>query len=980
MISLKDYYKYKLLFLKNQRGLTCYHCTENDTTRYVQVLRDHNIAFRLIELSGDWPGQALSDDGETVQELVLICRLSRSGFTDVADKIMRNLIYPAYHKGITISFFSSYADGEYNPDPFTADMIHTDMADLQRKLYAEQFFIIMHAANFRCNADEKQDYGDITLKYQPEDELLKKTGEKIPVSQQCVNDNDRFKDIEYNDGGKRTAIEFYSRFNPADSVENVNSKAPNNTIHVNAFRSSQIKINQLRRWENVLTDKPVMSLDSLQTAAVQHISGPIRVMAPAGAGKTRVLINRIIYLISLGVNPDGILALAFNKKAAEEMRSRLTAQNIPVADSLQDSGVVVRTFHSLGYEMMQRFDGWSFNPDEHKVLMRSLLEEAVKKHLTLAKLRNRDALKPFEDMLVRFKTELPDYMDMHDNPETSAYPAIFDTMLESQIRHQCMNYDDMLYMTLRYLITDPEFRREMQSRFEFIMVDEFQDLNQAQLWLMKLLSAPQDNLFVVGDDDQMIYGWRGAEVKHILEFGEHYSTAATCILECNYRSHQAVIRHSRRLIEHNRKRVFKDIKPRQDAPEGLFDAHLSDSLLSQAKKAGEWIRSIHDGNHCRWSEFAVLYRYHVYQTPVALILDQLNIPHSPVNHSYLFRSHPGRDLYSYLSVLLNPEKASREDLQRILKRPNKYITNLTIHRAVDWPSLLSLRNVPSDDINHNRNKNLIPFIESLLSFQEEVKQQGLSPCMFLTGLDRKYRLSAFYREYGQPVNEREQAGDDIIWNVILSVSQTFSDLTSFYGFIGDALYAETAPTAAGSNTDQVQLTTIHRTKGNEYRFVICYNVSDRVTENEEQIEEERRVCYVAATRGIESVLVTAPEEHYAVFVPELALNPDLKKFRDRYIYRSVRRCLNKLKKSADYKPITALKKFMRPVNYMNLLDSVNKFILKQRSITLPDPAAKGSGLPLNHLYELRDYLTEIKFRKMFKKRKKRKMFDLFKKK
>ena len=420
-----------------------------------------------------------------------------------------------------------------------------------------------------------------------------------------------------------------------------------------------------------------------QREAVASVSGPIRVLAPAGSGKTKTLVNRILHLLNQGIAAERILALAFNKKARDEMQDRLERRGA--------EGVEVRTFHSFGYEIVREGSGWTFGGSTQKKTAKALMRAAILEHTQLPGLRNQDPLEAFLDGLRRAKMELPALSTVTVEYGDKLYPLepIFHSYLKKQLSDNFMDFDDMIYLAVRLLLENSALRRTYQSRFEFVLVDEFQDLNEAQLLLLQIIGLPENNIFAVGDDDQMIYGFRGADVKHIVEFEKRFPVASSRVLNTNYRSSRMIVRHTNWLIRHNRERVSKDIQPRRDAQPGRFEVTGGDSLLEQATFAANWLAEHKKQNKRDWKDYAVLYRYNAYQFPVALMLDALGIPHSPVATQPLFQSSVGMDVYSYLQVMLFPNEANASDFERILKRPNKYLTNQLIAQGKDWISFLA---------------------------------------------------------------------------------------------------------------------------------------------------------------------------------------------------------------------------------------------------------------------------------------------------
>jgi superfamily I DNA/RNA helicase/very-short-patch-repair endonuclease len=283
-------------------------------------------------------------------------------------------------------------------------------------------------------------------------------------------------------------------------------------------------------------------LDTSQQAAVATISGPIRVLAPAGSGKTKTLVNRILHLLNRGIAAERILALAFNKKAKDEMQDRLERRGV--------RGVEVRTFHSFGYEIVREGSGWTFGGSTQKKTAKALMKSAILEHTQLPGLRNQDPLDAFLAGLRRAKMELPALSTVTVEYGEKIYPLepIFHSYLKKQVSASFLDFDDMIYLAVRLLLENSSLRHIHQSRFEFVLVDEFQDLNEAQLLLLQIIGLPENNIFAVGDDDQMIYGFRGADVKHIVEFEKRFPIASTHVLNTNYRSSRMIVRHTGWLI------------------------------------------------------------------------------------------------------------------------------------------------------------------------------------------------------------------------------------------------------------------------------------------------------------------------------------------------------------------------------------------------------------------------------------------------
>lgn len=617
-------------------------------------------------------------------------------------------------------------------------------------------------------------------------------------------------------------------------------------------------------------------LDEAQVNAIRQLYGPVRVLAPAGSGKTKTLINRIIHLVNEGVATHRILALAFNKKAAQEMVERLLQRGVAIAGNLDEEGVTVRTFHALGYEILRRHTGWRYQNDDGEKRCRQLLQTAAEKVLRLPVLRNQDPAAGLLASLTAVKTDLPEWEEMRTeiNGEPFPFKDIFAHYLQLQSAQGYVNFDDMIYWPLRLLLEDAELRRTIQQRFHFVLVDEFQDLNRSQLLLMQLLSMPHNNLFVVGDDDQMIYGWRGADVQNILNFAEHYRGAATYTLETNYRSTRQVIDHSKWLIAHNRRRVAKDIHPTATAAEGEFTVALHSSLWAQAKKAVEWILLRRKQETNGWSDFAVLYRYHVYQYLLAVLLDSYKIPHTFVDHRGLMQTAVGRDVYSYLTVLFFPQAAGEKEWSRVLKRPNKFLTNSLIRTITSWEALEQAAWDPA--VSERERLVLQEWLRQVGSFRRMDPNTAKAPDL-LQQVVTVFDLRPFYAGLPSVYGAADEAGQEVVLDVLIEVSAASDNLSEFYQQLGSTGPGDPVDVRGGdASVPQVTLATIHASKGKEFPHVVLFHLAhDYRSRSDPEWEEERRVTYVGVTRAIRTLLITAPEKEYSDFLIEVSLNPGL---------------------------------------------------------------------------------------------------------
>jgi DNA helicase-2/ATP-dependent DNA helicase PcrA len=610
-------------------------------------------------------------------------------------------------------------------------------------------------------------------------------------------------------------------------------------------------------------------LDQSQAAAAGHGPGPMRVLAPAGSGKTKTLVNRVCNLVNTGVVPERILPLAFNRKAAAEMNVRLEGKHL--------GRVRARTLHSLGYEIVRSGSRLSFEAGTESALTRKLLKEAFQALHVAGTPTEGDLFERSIELLSAAKMDLLPLgrMTVSLNGAAAPFGPVFTRFLELQKERGFMNYDDMIYFAVLILLDNDAMRRRYQEEYRYILVDEFQDLNRAQILLLQMLALPENNLFVVGDDDQMIYGWRGATVRNIIDFPRIHACARECALSTNYRSSVRIVTHAGWLIGRNRERVPKSVVPRGGAPRGEFEILLHAGLWEQAQSAAEWIMMKKEATSSRWRDTAVLFRYNALQFTVALALDRKNIPHTRLEGSRLFDSRAGRDVAAWLNVLLFPGSAGREDLERILRRPERLLRRSLIERLESWHDLEMLPGTGA--MTGQEEGALREFLLRVRTFR--LRAPLLSSHELIEELDGMIHLRRSYDRTGVASSDPDQADDGTYLDVISAVSRTFPAAADFLAHIEASRRDPPAPQSMSAcpperpEQDEVVLSTIHRAKGNEFSRVVFFDLSRRHRPGEGEMEEERRVTYVGLTRAKDSLLVTANGRRQSPFLREAALDP-----------------------------------------------------------------------------------------------------------
>lgn len=894
-MSPKLYFENIDYYFTRGRGIAVFNCSSNVASSFLENLKNRDYKGVRIDVSSLISSQNVSEIQFDKCDYCFVYQdKNNSELSKIIEFLINKFIFPFFFRGKPIFYFSVLDKSEYIIN-IQSGLIHTNYNFVVQQLLIEQLDRIIDQVCFNFSSPEFLTQNRTQYLYTPiekimSDELMRSNLEFTPQVKLGRFQVDFLVEIGQNkiivecDG-----LDYHNPYKDKERDKELN-RYGYKIFHFTGseiYRDIKNCIDIIKNYSSEQSSPKFnidSDLDDSQKKALNHISGPIRVLAPAGSGKTKTLINRIANLINEGVNPNKILALAFNKRAAEEMKKRLSDKRISVAEKLSDEGVVVKTFHSFGYEIIQEELGWKFNGQTENNETRRLLKSAISNYYELQSRRNKDPLDIFLDALRRTKMELPhiDEVVVEDNGVFIPFKNILNEYQRLQTKSNFFNFDDMIYLALRLILKNNILRRALQNKFEYILIDEFQDLNKAQILLMQILALPQNNLFIVGDDDQMIYGWRGAEIYHILKFNERYAESEDCTLSTNYRSNKRIVNHSKWLIDHNLERVKKNIHPRPEKPAGKFDIKLSESMWHQAYDIVKWILELKENERYNWQDFAVLFRYNTFQFILAMLLDGHKIPHTPVDNRRLFQKSVGKDIFSYLRIILFPLEATSDDYSRILKRPNRSLSNEVINHITGWEFFI---NSPSmNGLQQWQINKLLDVVKKIQLIQNHLTSLRNKPSSILSMLSEEFSLKEFYQDQTKKNIELDEAAEDILLEVIINIAKEFQDIESFYGHIYHSIFDEIndAVITEDGNSNKVVLSTIHKTKGNEFINVAYFNLmkNEHLSEQSD-IEEERRVTYVGITRAIKNIIITAPNNvEYSNFLKELAFNPEFNNISD----------------------------------------------------------------------------------------------------
>ena len=612
-------------------------------------------------------------------------------------------------------------------------------------------------------------------------------------------------------------------------------------------------------------------LNEPQREAVYHTDGPLLILAGAGSGKTRVLTHRIAYLIGeRGVNPWNILAITFTNKAAEEMRQRV--------DNLVGFGaesVWVSTFHSACVRILRRFIdrlGYEnhftiYDTDDQKTLIK---EVCRKVDVDTKVFKERSLLSAISS--AKNEMILPDEFELNAGGDFAKMKiAKVYREYEAQMRaNNALDFDDLLVKTVQLLQTQPDVLESYQERFRYIMVDEYQDTNTVQFQLVSLLAGKYKNLCVVGDDDQSIYKFRGANIRNILDFEHEFPDAKVIKLEQNYRSTGNILNAANSVIANNRGRKEKSLWTENGEGE-LIRLRQFDTAFDEADFIGEDIKSaVRQGGS--YNDSAVLYRTNAQSRLLEEKFIAMNIPYKIVGGVNFYARKEIKDLLSYLKTIDN----ASDDLavRRILNVPKRGIGLTSIGRVQDYADMMNLsfydalrvvEEVPSIGRAAGKINDFVSFIQGLKSKAEAYTVRET--------LEEVIELTGYVKELEAEKTEEAQARIENI-DELISKTESFQEAMEEAGQPAtlSAFLEEIALVAdidsVDPDQDYVLLMTLHSAKGLEFPNVFIVGMEDGVfpgyasiwSGDPSDIEEERRLCYVGITRAMKELTLTCAKQ------------------------------------------------------------------------------------------------------------------------
>lgn len=616
-------------------------------------------------------------------------------------------------------------------------------------------------------------------------------------------------------------------------------------------------------------------LNKEQKQAVTTVEGPLLVLAGAGTGKTRVITFRIAWMLDNGIDPEKILALTFTNKAAREMKERIGE----LVSAEHAKRLTVGTFHSFCVRILrQEIKSLNYLPSFTIVDIQDQ-ESLIKQAAAQTGFSGKDDFKAasIAAYISSQKNRLVDYRQAKKTADTTheaSFAYIYEhyqTLLETQ---NMLDFDDMLLLTHELFCRFPDILEKYRERYHYLLVDEYQDTNHAQFQIVKLLCGERCNLCVVGDDDQSIYGWRGADVGNILKFDSvHFPNARKITLEQNYRSTNTILQAANAVISGNTERHSKNLWSANGEGEKLIVAACEDGE-DEADFISNYLLQEHDGKRIPFSDFAILYRSNHLSRLIEIALRRSGIPFRLVGGQEFFQRREIKDAVAYLKLLVNP----REDQSflRILSVPPRGLGEKAVNRLKELKaaSFLPFSVLLGEDA----------FLTSLTG-KARGEAEALAGCLGkyrevfnepggLSMKVRKFLEEAGYLKCFQKLYKNYEEAEKRMENVesflssIVEFELKSVEPPSLMDYLESyALLEENDRTEEDDNGDAVTLSTIHAAKGLEYQFVFLPAMERGIFPNERSMiegggkcDEEMRLFYVALTRARRRLLLTFSRE------------------------------------------------------------------------------------------------------------------------
>lgn len=621
-------------------------------------------------------------------------------------------------------------------------------------------------------------------------------------------------------------------------------------------------------------------LNERQREAVEHVDGPLMIVAGAGSGKTKVLTTRIAYLMHHGVDAFNILALTFTNKAAAEMKERVEH----ILGNSEARNLYIGTFHSVFARMLRAEAnklGYPnnftiYDTDDAKSVLKSIIQDMKldDKHYKPNYVYNR--ISAAKNSLVDSVTYKQDFHIQQEDARSNRplIGEIYQAYAKRCFKNGAMDFDDLLFKMYQLLTHFPEVLAKYQHRFRYILIDEYQDTNLAQYQIIKMLGAVHENICVVGDDAQSIYSFRGATVQNILQFQDDYEDVKVVKLEQNYRSTQAILNVANTIISNNKNQIPKELWTSNVEGEKIkLVRTLTDN--DEGRFVADAITEMKLRNHYMNKDFAILYRTNAQSRSFEESLRRMNIPYKLIGGISFYQRKEIKDYLAYLRIVVNP--LDEENVKRIINYPARSIGKTTVDKlmiaanqmdktfweVLQFPEMAGLKGASAAAVEN--------FVNMIRGFQTMLEAGNAYDLAFAVG-KRTGLVAELYNDKSVEGLARYENVQELL-NSIKEFTETPDEEGELRDKnLGSYLQQITLLTDADQdkdeNADAVKLMTIHAAKGLEFPCVFNVGLEENLFPSamsmydRADLEEERRLFYVAVTRAKERLWVTYATSRY----------------------------------------------------------------------------------------------------------------------
>lgn len=617
-------------------------------------------------------------------------------------------------------------------------------------------------------------------------------------------------------------------------------------------------------------------LNPEQLKAVQHKEGPLLVLAGAGSGKTRIVTFRIVNLIESGVDPHQILAVTFTNKAAEEMKQRI----LQLTKGHRFSQfITLCTFHSLGVRILREsitLLGYKnnfviYDEDDSEKLLKNCLNYLNIKSSADSK---TSQTKIFRNLISQAKNQLVAPENIHskdyDHEALKLFPEVYHYYQKSLKEYNAVDFDDLLFLTVELFKTYPEAVELYQKRWPYVLIDEYQDTNHAQYMISRYIVGKKQNLFVVGDPDQSIYSWRGANIQNILNFEKDYPGAKIVRLEQNYRSRSTILEAANSLIKNNPNRFEKNLWSNL-GPGEKISLYVAENERDEAFFVTNKIEDYAKRN-LSLKEIAIFYRTNFQSRVFEDFLLRKRIPYVIVGGISFYQRREIKDILAFLHVICSD--LDYISFQRTINLPKRGIGDATVEKIryhsekSGLPVLEFCKQLLNDEnkeirLSAKQKEGLKGYLDIIYELKEIDKQGSLQKLVIET--IRKTNYLAVLREEKDTYDDRKANLDELVSKA--AEWEIFNENASLNDFLTE-LSLKTTLDEADVSEEKVSLMTMHNGKGLEFSVAFIVGMEEDLfphansRDSFEELEEERRLCYVGMTRAKEKLFFTASESRF----------------------------------------------------------------------------------------------------------------------